>query len=649
MQVSAQEVTGVNDAPGVEITGVDVSEFPNVRVTVYGENINAPLLDLPLALYEDGSEREVAGREMQEVGVQTAFLFDASNNALGEYGSFRAAVDELTGAGVLSSETDWLAAFSTGDSEDNFRVIADWSRNHGSVYNKVVSFQPAPQSATEVTPLFDLIDFALTQLSEPGRPEHAIKSIIVFSDGFDATSDLDESDVLGAAEEQGVRIHTVMLFPLAEGEQNAAELQRQNNLERIARLTGGLFARNTDDLAPLWQEQARQRTQMAVHYRSGKAQPAELSLALQTPGGQALRTTERFPVLDVQPVQIAIAEPAGETPIVRTASEPDQPLGEIEPLLLPIELNIAWPDEQPRMLQRIEYILNDETRVQTEPPFGQFAFPIGHLGAGNYTLRITAVDEFGIEGKSDPLPLQIVVDYPVVERPAESAPVAEPVAEEEATGYALESIIFLGAAGLVLALLLLFLFSRFRRRSAQDESSIPPLGVPEPSIPEQNWSEIPSSTYVDEATDVPDEPAFRPVPAAYLTATESVPGHFPHRIPLFANSVVRIGRRADLVDVVLEDRKISRLHATITQQADGFYIQDDGSTSKTYVNKRELSASDNQLLRANDEVSFYSFTYRFVSEDESTDVPDESPFMDEPRTVPAHDESDENTELIDYS
>ncbi|RMH08518.1 MAG: FHA domain-containing protein [Nitrospirae bacterium] len=75
--------------------------------------------------------------------------------------------------------------------------------------------------------------------------------------------------------------------------------------------------------------------------------------------------------------------------------------------------------------------------------------------------------------------------------------------------------------------------------------------------------------------------------------------------------VTKIGRDITLADVILTDRRVSRYHAQIVQEKDGFRLYDEGSTSGTWVNDRQVSMQGH-LLSSGDEINFGPVRYRFV-------------------------------------
>jgi pSer/pThr/pTyr-binding forkhead associated (FHA) protein len=69
-------------------------------------------------------------------------------------------------------------------------------------------------------------------------------------------------------------------------------------------------------------------------------------------------------------------------------------------------------------------------------------------------------------------------------------------------------------------------------------------------------------------------------------------------LPLVAGQVI-IGRRDDS-DVILDNLHVSRHHAELVKTADGYLLQDLGSTYGTFVNDSRINT---QLLKHGDKVS----------------------------------------------
>lgn len=633
--------------PQFNVTDINTANFPDIKVTLYGENLGTSLSDLPVTLLEDQEQQSIQARGIEEVGIQVAFVLDASNNIRDTpgnsgrpgYEEYRLAVETLVdNRNILSSETDWTAAYTTGSAADRFRPISTWTQDHGVLRNELLQY--VPDQDTPRTSLFELVAYVLDRFEDDSAvPTNLMKTIVLFSDGFDATSDLDINDGIRRAQEMKIRIDTVML--------GAESPQRRDNLERIAKLTGGTYTLLTDpvnDLDGVWNGLERQRRQLALTYRLAKAQPRELEVRAQLPGRSPIIEVIPYPLVPIKPVGIQVSQPASELNITRTRLDPAAPLIEVEPNFLAIQLDFAWPDGRPRTFQRIEYSINDDTNVQETEPFGEFAFPIGNLTSGRYTLRVRAIDEFGLTSEPAPVSLAIQVieptPAPTATAMATSTPMPTPTpspttviipALPQAAGApALESepeappqrntllLLFL-----ILLLLMLFLLYRrwHRRRDDGDDDS---EGLYTLSSMD-DCSGQPSQSFqsTDELTEVPAASPFAPEPAAHLVAVNPQ-YHLPQRITLYSGSAMRIGRKPELNDVILDDKQVSRVHAIITHKNNGdFYIQDNGSTGGTYVNRQKLTASDDRALYPNDIINFYAIAYRFepVNNDEQTEIP----------------------------
>ena len=73
-----------------------------------------------------------------------------------------------------------------------------------------------------------------------------------------------------------------------------------------------------------------------------------------------------------------------------------------------------------------------------------------------------------------------------------------------------------------------------------------------------------------------------------------------------------IGRAADC-EVVLDDPRISRQHATITGDRQHYHVRDVGSLNGTFVNGRRVLANTATRLHSGDELRFADLRFRFLS------------------------------------
>lgn len=95
--------------------------------------------------------------------------------------------------------------------------------------------------------------------------------------------------------------------------------------------------------------------------------------------------------------------------------------------------------------------------------------------------------------------------------------------------------------------------------------------------------------------------------------------HLPKEIPLHTREnngrVIRrwtVGRSQTKSNYIIADQRVSKLHATIFQQGGQFYIQDEGASGGTYLNRQKLRELAPTPLHADDVINFNAVAYRFV-------------------------------------
>ena len=80
---------------------------------------------------------------------------------------------------------------------------------------------------------------------------------------------------------------------------------------------------------------------------------------------------------------------------------------------------------------------------------------------------------------------------------------------------------------------------------------------------------------------------------------------------ILGNGETKIGQ-GEQMQARIEKETISHMHAKITNEVDGFYLEDLNSTNGTYLNDKLLSYKEKRLLKGNDLIRFADVKYRFV-------------------------------------
>ncbi|HRA66869.1 MAG TPA: FHA domain-containing protein [Caldilinea sp.] len=661
--------------PILTITGVDPSQLPLIRVTAYGANLKNALAELPITLTEDNVEQPILDSRPVDVGVQVGILFDLSNNVLPRYGELADAAERFRVA-QLSAETDWLAAYSVNLDDGTLRVISDWSQDHQGMANLVR--MDAPDRAPAATPLFGLISDALDRFASSATPSNLRRTLVVLSDGADPVSAQQLETIVRKAARFGITIDAVMIGDA----RNAAS---RRNLEQIALETGGAYwdyssADKITAIEEMWQRFGAQRQQQEYTYRLTKPQPSEVGMALTYPDGRTLTARYDFPAVNVRPPSLELLIPPPDYQSVRIADASDTPLSDISPTSLPIQLNITWPDNHQRAIQRIEYEVGGRTVVQNSEPFGAIDFPIDTFDNGVYTVRVAAVDELGLEGKSAPVSftVQVIRPTPAPTDTPEPTPTdtPEPEAFETATpasvaqnnqagsdvsdlgstivipplaanmafsttlpvvglvGYGTSSqggnALFVGTrvipvtpVTILIAIMPLLLIAAaavmlMRRKPPVDDVFTTATEAAydstafdsKPTMVEQTAYEL-----TEDATEPQVMVNFiSPASLIYVDGGD----HLPSKLDIEGGREVRIGRKQAYCDIIIDDQRVSRLHASIVEKDDGkFYLKDEGSSGGTYVNRHKLRVNDMVELHHGDIINLNTVSYRFELNDQS--------------------------------
>jgi hypothetical protein len=168
--------------------------------------------------------------------------------------------------------------------------------------------------------------------------------------------------------------------------------------------------------------------------------------------------------------------------------------------------------------------------------------------------------------------------------------------------------IALAAAPFVLLIALLAVAGMRRSKS----TPVPQLSAYEPATSVDNKSTMIEATayeLTEDATEAQPIVDFEsPASLVYVEGGE----HLPKKLNIEGGREIRIGRKAAYCDVLIDDQRVSRLHASIHEREDGnFYLKDEGSSGGTFVNRRKLRVNDSHLLRHGDVINFNTVAYTF--------------------------------------
>jgi len=386
----------------------------------------------------------------------------------------------------------------------------------------------------------------------------------------DVVSEIDLQDAVSKAQKKHVKIYTVLL-----GDPNS---KAARNLKRLSTLTNGSFypLKGAGSLTPLWDEITSMGNQYMLTYHSSMhvSGTHEVRVSVQTKTG-VLQSNATVSLV-LQPPAVTIVQPVANAVIERKTDDPNVSLEEIEPKTIEIAVSWKWPDGHPRAIKRVDYMIGETKFPVEKPPFDRYQLDISTLLPGTYSVQVQVVDELGMVGTSNPVPVTINVQQPPTPVPEEMKKVVTQIVKEKSP---LTPISYLALAiGLLSLALAVYLYFR------------------KPEVLTATMTTLTSAVktvtepfFLDKKKGPKGKKA-----KAYLVVLEGESGG--HRTIPLTGEHVRLGRAPSLVNVVFSNKTVSRLHARISQEPDGaLYIYDEGSTSGTYVNYEQVPMSGQRL------------------------------------------------------
>lgn len=599
LPVAAQQVPGQRD--DLRITAVNADAFPTVAVRVLTSGTGStPVADLSrLVLRENGVPIPDTLTARVPVGADVALVLDANadylqfddRSGLSRRDKVAASLGRFAGQFMSPAGLDRVSIVVPDESGEAPAFLLRDASRPDEVAEAIESYTPA---APRATPLHDMLAAAIDHLAagDDGR----FRAVVLYTDGARLAGQLDYPALVEAAREAGVPIFVAILGVEVSPEEQA-------NVTGLTEPTNGQSVHMPEPEAadPFYALLQAQGQQTELTYGSALRQNGahEVSVSLGN-----VRDTATFDLTLAAP-EVALTAP--RTAVRRAGSAVDTPLPLLQPAVLPLTVQLAWPDGRPRRLTELLFSVNGEPQplAVALTPDGAGELPldwdISGRDAGTYRLEIEVADELGFRATSAPLEIAIEVTRPTPPTPT-VAPTRVPLAE-----VARQVDVPAWVIVVPLALIGVFFAARLRRR--------PRPAPPPPPVPR----------IVPAATPPPDDHV------AVLTLMDDTG----EAIELTAADVT-IGGDKTAVDVVINAPGVSRLHARIRRDAAGdYWLYDEGSEQGTFLNYERLGLAPRRLQH-NDVVQLGPLGLRFRLELSGTN--DDGP--GDPRR-PASDEIDE--------
>lgn len=584
-------------ADRLQIVRMDSSDFPQMRLNLRaedGQRVPYSIGSLDnLLLRENGELINEYELTAVPVGIDLLFVLDVNEAGASQLELMQAVVARYASQFMSLSDLDRVTLIVPDEQYNNGRFLLQDATTPDAVRTAVDAYTPPAEPQT--TPLQAMMEMGLNYLIETAE-NGRFQALFLLSNANQLGEQLDIAELVETAVDHDIPLYTAIVGP-------TATTQASNSASQLATPTraGHVHAPQVsavDNFYLIWQRQSNQvQLRYSSPIRSGGPQIVAVSL------GQ-LQHTFTFE-LRLLPAGLTIGL---DNLILRQGDAPDTPLPDLEPARIDFPVTVTWPDDRPRRLVDFIWTVNE----QPQPPIGSLvpdengrlwlSWPIADLRPDTYEIRAAVRDEWGQSNTTEPLRVHIVA-----ERPLPPTPTPEPTPAPGILESAAAAVVTTGAAaqdyllpllmtGLA-ALLLLIIRARWRRRPAAPAKR-PPLPPVSPPAPVEDGRLPVLELLSGSAVKLPEDRRPKTEEADSLTSTGSVPALRPsysvHFLPLASDNVT-LGRDRQAVDIVFNDRSVSRLHARIRRRDNGYWLYDEGSAEGTELNYERLGLAPRGL------------------------------------------------------
>lgn len=549
------------EMPQLFITGNDVTNPPTIVLHVYGRDIEGKAVDFAteeFRLTSNGTAVVPSVTDSEPVGTFTLFLIDIPTGVEEQLPAIQDAIKQFSSPGSgMQEQIDYIAIYKVGETGAVQLLAPD------NFYNSVQNFFVDDlEPETGATALVDSIATILDQVQELNPDSEMFTSVVVMSDGTDVVSTLNApADIITQTASLNVPIHTIWVDSTAltfDGQQ-----QGQAFLQEISDSSYGVATTldNSEGLAEIWQHIAGFRERALIRYvvddLTGGSFDVELSLA-SDPTVTASMTVE---MPENQPQVSLMVPTGGDAMTLPTLDEP-----------VPVRLGatVSWLDGLDREITSVRILVNgqDIGEIPVEE-INDFTFDLTNLQYGPNDVELIVEDAQGLLATNPPAIITVLEGDEDI--PNELQPGLE------WGTIILDIFLVLVVVGVIVGIIL------WIRRSGKLPTLFP-KGHSNRS--KENGVTYATSETPPEAMGAMEDYG-QTIIYASLEVVESIT-EMPKRLDL-AGPVIRIGRTPAECDVAFrEDLTVSRKHANLMLEGKNYRIFDEGSTSGTWVNGRQV-------------------------------------------------------------
>ncbi len=576
------------DPLDIRIVELDASSFPLVRVTLLtADGRSAPVSSLAdLVIREDGTPIEDVTITNVPYGADFTFVIDANESILVEddgdgvsrLDKVRQSIGRFAENNMNSAGADSVSILVPEGSSSG-RFLVENVRGSAEVTAALEAYAPEETSPTALNAM-------LTQAIEQaaGRTgNNRYQAILLLTDAGNMANQLSFSQLSAEANAANVPIYVAILG--ARADENELAAARQLTTPTRADVVHMPSAEATDAIYRIWQQQS---TPAQIQYRSLQRTSGEHAITLNIGQSQARGTYS----IELAPPEISLLPATLD--LVRSSDRANAPLPALTPAELPVALQVAWPDGQPRRVESVTFAVNGEPQAVDATPLVDAAGQIGltwdlaQQDAGSAELTATIVDELGFTAEADPVQVNITVSRPEAPTPTPVPTLAPSLVEQATSGDPTRWLPWIG-----LALLAVAGYFVFRWLVGRGRSSAPPAAAREPEPPPPpplDDEPISAEVLVPPAALIPETGEPLPLPGAQVT----------------------LGR-GDHVDLVIDKPTISQLHARIRFTGDRYWLYDEGGAAGTRLNFDRVGLAPRPLADGDVvQLGRETFTFRLI-------------------------------------
>jgi len=548
------------ELPQIFITGNDVTNPPTIVLHVYGRDDEGKAIDFisePLTLTSNGTPMIPSVTDTYPAGTFTVFLIDIPTGVEAQIPAIQDAIKQFAAPGSgMQEQIDYIAIYQVGETEASQLLAPD--NFYNSVQNYFVD-DLTPETGS--TALIDSLASLLDQMEGLKPNADVVSSIVVMSDGTDVVSIENEpADIITRTVGLNLPIHTIWVD--STDLTFAGQQQGQEFLQGVADDSNGVATTldNSEGLAEIWSHIASFREQARVRYIIDDLAGGSFDVELSLTNDPATRDSVTVEMPDNQP-QVTLNLPPGNDALTLPNLE--------EPVVLRLSAAVSWLDGIDRGLTSAHLLVNGQEVAEVPvEEISDFTAEISNLQFGSNTIELLVTDEQDLRAKNPPT--IIAVSEGEQDIPKELRP-----------GFELGNIVLDAFLVLIVVAVVVGIIYWIRRRGRFP--TLFPKGRSKRSLDGVTYATGETSPEAKAAM----EDYGRPVVQAYLEVIESIT-EMPQVLDL-SGPVVRLGRSPSQTDIAFrEDLTVSRQHANLMLEGNHYRIFDEGSTSGTWVNGRQV-------------------------------------------------------------